>query len=490
MIQRNSLYLREQNADRPVKEPRIASIIHLFAVVHAGIVVLCHAFHVQDELLLTGATIALISILCFRKQQSLDAVAAWVIAGNVFGFIVGTYGARLLRPVIENGTVVHVVTTMLTTEIIGFGVLFLLRFFRHPSEQPNEKTGAPIAAIRHRGPGIGQILLLLGIIMLLRIGYSRLFSHYFTEALFRHFFRALFGNSLALLTLICCNIIYIRISRRWAWYDRPLLHITGVVFESGLLAAVTALLIGYDLPFGTPTPFAEGAFLQTGALLFLVNIVIYLIVLAADYIWLTRTQLHRERDKRHMAQFRYSRLKQQVNPHFLFNSLNILNGLVEENKNPEAGEYIRKLASLYRYMLQNEQESLVRLNDELTFTQQYVDLLKVRFPDGFRIESRIDPQARNSGIVPCSLQMLIENALKHNTVRAESPLHIVIEAVPTQLTVTNNLQPRYAGNDPHSTHLGLTNIAQQYRDILGKAIAVRKTTTEFRVELPLIRTAP
>lgn len=469
-----------------MKEPRTAYIIHLFALVHACIVILCHAFHVQDELLLTAATIALISIICFRKQQGIDVVAAWAIVGNVFGFIAGTYGARLLRLIIANDTIVHVITTTVTTEMLGFGVLFLLGLFRRP-DRPDEKNAPATDPILHRGPDIRQILLVLGIIMLLRIGYSRIFSSYFTEEVFRHFFRVLSGNSLASLTLVCCNIIYIRISRRWAWYDRPLPHITGVVIESAVLAVIAALIIGFDLPFGTPTPFAESSFFQTTALLSLVNIVIYLIVLTCDYIWLTRKQLHKERDKRRIAQFRYSILKQQVNPHFLFNSLNILNGLVEKNKNPEASEYIRKLASLYRYMLQNEKEQLVRLCDELTFTQQYIDLLKVRFPDGFQIESRIDPPARNNYIVPCCLQMLIENALKHNIVQAERPLRIVIEATSNRLTVTNNLQPRYTDNRTESTRLGLTNITQQYRDILGQKIVVRKSVTEFRVELPLIR---
>lgn len=468
-----------------MKELRTASIIHLFALVHACIVILCQAFGVQDELLLTAATIALISIICFRKQRSIDVVAAWVIVGNIIGFIIGTYGAKLLRLAIANDTIVHVIATMLTTEILGFGVLFLLRLFRHP-EPSDDKPAPTTRPVSQGGPDIRQVLFVLGIIMLLRIGYSRFFSNYLTEDVFRHFFRVLFSNSLATLTLVCCNIIYIRISRRRAWYDRPLLHITGVVIETMLLAVLTALVIGYDVPFGTPTPFAEGSFLQTSVLLLLVNIIIYLIVLACDYIWLTRTQLHRERDKRHLAQFRYSLLKQQVNPHFLFNSLNILSGLVEENKNPEANEYIRKLASLYRYMLQNEKETFVRLSDELAFTRQHIDLLKVRFPDGFQVEYRIDPQASNSYIVPCCLQMLIENALKHNIVRSEKPLHIVIEATPQRITVVNNLQPRYADNGSGSTRFGLANISQQYRGILGREIVVRKNETEFRVELPLI----
>ena len=185
-----------------------------------------------------------------------------------------------------------------------------------------------------------------------------------------------------------------------------------------------------------------------------------------------------------MAQYQYNILKQQVNPHFLFNSLNILNGLIEENKNNEACEYVRKLASLYRYMLQNEEEHLVRLSDEINFIEQYIDLLKVRFPKGFNIDINIDQRHNGRLVVQCSIQVLIENAFKHNIVRAEQPLNITISEKDEYIIVRNNLQPKASSTT--STKVGLQNISKQYLAAIGKDIIINKSDRYFEVKLPLI----
>jgi LytS/YehU family sensor histidine kinase len=165
--------------------------------------------------------------------------------------------------------------------------------------------------------------------------------------------------------------------------------------------------------------------------------------------------------------------------------LNILNGLIEENKNREAGEYVRQLASLYRYMLHNENEQVVRLQEELEFIDRYIKLLRVRFPNGFTVEYQIAPTALNKCVVPCSLQMLIENAFKHNVVHPNTPLHITIGCSDDTIWVHNNLQ-RKSSVSNESTHLGLKNISKQYHDTVGKDIKIIETTDSYNVELPLI----
>ena len=135
-------------------------------------------------------------------------------------------------------------------------------------------------------------------------------------------------------------------------------------------------------------------------------------------------------------------------------------------------------------MLQNENEHLVRLSEELAFIDQYTDLLKVRFPLGFSIEQRIDESYRGRLVVQCSLQVLIENAFKHNIVRAEQPLHISIITENDQIIVRNNLQPKASSEE--STKVGLKSISKQYIAAIGKDIVITRTDSFFEVKLPLI----
>ena len=108
-----------------MKSPRYSNIIHIFALIHAVIVLLCGFLNITDELLLTVATVSMIAIIAIRKGQGLGVVAACVIAGNIIGFVIGTYGAELLARIIPT-PVLHAVTSFVTTEIIGFGLLLLL----------------------------------------------------------------------------------------------------------------------------------------------------------------------------------------------------------------------------------------------------------------------------------------------------------------------------------------------------------------------------
>ena len=216
----------------------------------------------------------------------------------------------------------------------------------------------------------------------------------------------------------------------------------------------------------------------------LVEVTLYSVVFMVDYALVARAVLRAERGKAHQAQFRYMKLKQQVNPHFLFNSLNILDCLVCEQRTEQASAYIHKLAGIYRYMLQNEEETLVRLREEMAFVGMYVDLLQVRFPEGFRVETDISDEAMNRHVLPCSVQLLIENAIKHNSVGADRPLVIRIVAGAGAVTVSNNLQLKVSGTT--STRVGLNYIRQQYLDLSGIPIGIRRTDTEYCVTLPLL----
>ena len=296
--------------------------------------------------------------------------------------------------------------------------------------------------------------------------------------------KLLLSNSLAIITLICCNIIYLIICQRSEWLSTPVGYIVGIISEAIVIATITSVIIGYNLPFGTDIAFYKASFIQLFSITIIANLLIYVAMSLVLYVYQTRSRIEKEQEKRRFAQYQYNILKQQVNPHFLFNSLNILNGLIEEHKSSEASEYVQKLALLYRYMLQNENEHLVRLQEELVFIDQYIDLLKVRFPQGFIVEQKINESCRGRFVVQCSLQVLIENAFKHNIVRAEQPLHIEIESNDDYIIVRNNLQPKSSSED--STKVGLKNISKQYMAAIGKDIEVIKSENLFEVKLPLI----
>ncbi|CDN31426.1 putative two-component system sensor protein histidine kinase [Mucinivorans hirudinis] len=212
-----------------------------------------------------------------------------------------------------------------------------------------------------------------------------------------------------------------------------------------------------------------------------------LIVVVADvtlYYRQTRQELIAQINKKRKAQYQYSQLKRQLNPHFLFNSLNILDYIVKNGETERASAFIHKLAGTYRYLLSKEDDKLVTLGQELAFVEMYCDLLKERFTDGLVIEICIDESLYKTKIVPCGLQILVENATKHNIVSAEKPLTVRIFVLEHRIVVVNNLQPKLTQVD--STGLGLRNIGKQYLDIANLDIVIVKNEKEFRVELPIL----
>ena len=177
-------------------------------------------------------------------------------------------------------------------------------------------------------------------------------------------------------------------------------------------------------------------------------------------------------------------IRSQINPHFLFNNLNVLSGMVIKN-NPEANKFIEEFSKVYRYILSNQQKELVELKSELDFIQPYIFLLQKRFDNGLKIDISIGEQYKSHHVVPAALQMLIENAIKHNVVSRNRPLHIDIHTNGNNtLVVKNNLQLRQAAEP--SGRIGLQNIRKRYELISGKDITITKTEESFEVILPLL----
>ena len=214
------------------------------------------------------------------------------------------------------------------------------------------------------------------------------------------------------------------------------------------------------------------------------SLTLAVVVVLAEYALRLQRRALAETEKAHQAQFRYHRLKQQVNPHFLFNSLNVLDYLIQEQPREDASRYTHKLAEVYRYMIRSEDETTVHLREEMDFVSQYVDLLKVRFPEGLEVIVDIPEEAMTRSVVSCCVQLLIENATKHNAIYPDKPLLIKVCASGEKVTVTNNRNPKLT--QVASTGLGLQYIRQQYRDLSGKSIVVRADEQNYTVTLPLL----
>jgi len=183
------------------------------------------------------------------------------------------------------------------------------------------------------------------------------------------------------------------------------------------------------------------------------------------------------------ASAKFDALKNQLDPHFLFNSLNVLTSLIEEN--PEAAtKFTTSLSKVYRYVLEQKNKDLVSVEEELKFARLYMLLIKMRFEDSIIFtlpEELSNPEAK---VVPLSLQLLLENAVKHNVVTSNRKLHITIKEVEGNLVITNNIQPKQVVNS--STGVGLLNIRQRYQLLTNRPVVIKKDENIFSVSIPLL----
>jgi len=187
--------------------------------------------------------------------------------------------------------------------------------------------------------------------------------------------------------------------------------------------------------------------------------------------------------KRENLEAQLHALKTQVNPHFLFNNLNTLTSVIPENPQ-QAIDFVQQLSKVYRHILEVKDERAIPLKDELDVLRAYAFLLKTRFCNSLDINIDVGDEKMNKKIVPLSLQLLMENAIKHNIVSSEKPLTIDVYAVNGTLVVSNNLQKKNQVFE--STGIGLDNIRNRYKLLSDKIVEVTESSTNFTVSVPLI----
>ncbi|HJS54431.1 MAG TPA: histidine kinase, partial [Chitinophagaceae bacterium] len=183
------------------------------------------------------------------------------------------------------------------------------------------------------------------------------------------------------------------------------------------------------------------------------------------------------------ARVMYESLKQQLNPHFLFNSLTSLSGLIETNQQM-AGEFLEQMSGIYRYILKNSENETVSLKDEIEFVQLYINLQQTRFKKGLQVNINVPDEYMHYKIAPVTLQNLIENAIKHNIIDSSSPLVIEIFIDGDYLVIKNNLQKKNVVET--SNKKGLEQFFSLYRYLSRQPVTIEETNSKFQIKIPLI----
>lgn len=205
------------------------------------------------------------------------------------------------------------------------------------------------------------------------------------------------------------------------------------------------------------------------------------------FVQLKKSIREEEQARQAIVQAQLDALRNQAQPHFFFNSLNTLRDIIDQNTKEEAKEFVDKLANVYRHILESGSTNLVSLHDELKFSQAYIHIQSERFGDNLKVTWNIPNHLLSSQIIPMSLQLLLENAIKHNVASRSKPLHIAVDVKEDRLQVQNTFQPK--STKIPSTKLGLKNIETRYGLITEEPIEITNGADHFVVTLPLLKTA-
>jgi len=281
------------------------------------------------------------------------------------------------------------------------------------------------------------------------------------------------------------------LSEKWDWIEHTNTRIWAGIVTTVLYTVPVVLLINYvnfivisDLNIDR---FFSGRYLWQHVFYIILSFGISAFLHARGFMIQWKNSVKQESTKQEIVAktetAKFESLKNQLDPHFLFNSLNVLTSLISENP-LQAEKFTTKLSKVYRYVLEQRNKDLVPIEEELNFAKTYMQLLGMRFEDAvkFNIPDTVSDSALK--IVPLSLQLLLENAVKHNVVSSYRPLTISIYEEDNYLIIENNVNPKEAIGK--STKVGLQNIADRYGLITHKGVKIENNNKTFKVSLPLL----
>jgi two-component system LytT family sensor kinase len=287
------------------------------------------------------------------------------------------------------------------------------------------------------------------------------------------------------------GIINDSLSNKWDWIEHTNTRIWAGIVTTVLYTVPVVLLIDYVnfivISGHNIDRFFSGRYLWQHVFYSILSFGVSAFLHARGFMMQWKNSVKQESTKQEIVAktetAKFESLKNQLDPHFLFNSLNVLTSLIGENPT-QAERFTTKLSKVYRYVLEQRNKDLVPIEEELKFAKTYMELLGMRFEDAvkFNIPDSISNDALK--IVPLSLQLLLENAVKHNVVSSSKPLTINIYEEGNYLIIENNINPKEAIG--RSTKVGLQNIADRYGLITDKGVKIANNNKTFKVSLPLL----
>jgi len=335
----------------------------------------------------------------------------------------------------------------------------------------------------HLGHHLGVLAGILALALLITFVF---FSNY--EKGFRAFF-----VSYSWMVVICTtqwlgnSYIYRLLDKKYSWNDHLLKRaiygsLAIIVYSSTAYMVVQVIMFKLVVGSLPENPVSWG--LRTSYVAIIISLIVSLIVVAVAFFqnW-KNSLLEAERIKAEMLSYKYEALQNQINPHFLFNSFNVLSDLVYEDEK-KAVAFINQLSQLFRYVLDSREKELVPIREELEFIEAYSYLLQTRFEDKLIIRQEFIAE-ENEMIVPMTLQLLIENCVKHNEISGGQPLTVSITREGENLKVQNNIQLKASGADSKKT--GISNIIQQFSFFTERKVLITETDSHYAVEVPIIK---
>lgn len=328
-----------------------------------------------------------------------------------------------------------------------------------------------------------RLIIVVISILLLRIGLVRVYRYFEESGGFELFFtfRNIFLDPIILPITLSLTVLL--------GYAVDKIRVCNINLATKLIARLLIVLLSSTLATSVASAKlgCEAFSVQWFSLLFtaaLGNTIILLVL----YLWLwfrtSRRFVSNVIAKNKRTQYQYAQLKRQLDPHFLFNSLSILDYLVQEKQTERASDYIKKLANIYRYLLKQEEHTTVEVNKELDFVNLYTDVMRERFLDTFEVNVALSKGVESKKVIPCALQVLVENAFKHNSVGPTNKLIINIHEEGDKIVVSNNIHLKNTPAD--SMGVGLKNLREQYNVLAGKNIEIINDNINFTVKIPLL----
>jgi len=205
------------------------------------------------------------------------------------------------------------------------------------------------------------------------------------------------------------------------------------------------------------------------------------------YVHLKKSIRDQEQAKQAVVQAQLDALRNQSQPHFLFNSFNTLRDIIDSETKEDAKNFVDQLSNVYRFILESGNSNMIQLADETKFSKAYIYIQKERFRDNLNVDWKLNPDGEHHLIVPMSIQLLLENAIKHNVVSKNKPLTIIVESTNNEIIVKNKIASK--STKLPSTGLGLKNIEKRYDLLSNKNIHIEHNNETFKVTIPLLKSS-